>query len=202
MMKKLLALALVALMAGGALAQSSEENMMGMFFTNDLAAIDANMGEMPHPDTNFPHTFAPFFGYIVLLYPTVDSVAAYEVGISISDPTVFLLNVSGPNGWTNFGSPTNHIAGFATPVPCTDVGAVLQTINMLYTGTGMVTIAFGAADPSSFGGEGPGVADGANPENLILCPLTSDVGYVATINGDGVVATEEHSYSAVKALFD
>ena len=210
-MKKLLALALVALMAGAAMAQPVEdENMLGMFFTNDLAQIAAGMGEMPHPDTNFPNTFTPFNAYIVMLNPTVESVGAYEVGIGISDPTVFVLSATGPNGWTNFGSSTNHIAGYATPLPTPAEGAVLGTLQMLYTGTAVVEISFDAAEPSSFDGLYPGCTNGADPEELIAFDAIAYNGatepmypvMVSTINGDGVVATEAHSFSSVKALFD
>ncbi len=39
--------------------------------------------------------------YLVLSAPVGD-ISAYEAGISISDPALFVLSVSGPNGWTNF----------------------------------------------------------------------------------------------------
>jgi len=197
-MKKLLVLGLVAVMATGALAQSSEENMMGMFFSPDVFNDET---------TNFPNTFTPFNSYIVLLNATVPSVAAYEAGLMLSDPTVFLLNVDGPNGWTNFGGPTNHLVGFVTPVPAmADGGAVLSTIQMLYTGTATVEISMGPSSPSSFNSEGPGIANGENVDETFLCPLTSfqdgPWGVVATINGPGVVATEAQSLSSVKALFN
>ncbi|MEZ4386501.1 MAG: hypothetical protein R3D98_02775 [Candidatus Krumholzibacteriia bacterium] len=201
-MKKLLVLALVALMAAGALAQTSEDNMIGMFFTNDLGVINESIADGGmNPNTNFVNAFAPFNAYIVLVNPTVASVAAYETSVTFDGGAPFLLAVTGPNGWTNFGTPSNHLAGFQTPLPCAD-GAVLCTIQMLYTGVPTVFINLGAATPSSFNPPTPGIADGANPDNLIACPLTSDGGYVATINGDGVVATEAHSLSDVKALFD
>jgi hypothetical protein len=201
-MKKLLVLGLVALMATGALAQTSEDNMIGVFFTNDMGAINEAIADGGvHPATNHVNGFVPFFGYIVLVNPTVDTVAAYECSVELSDPSVFLLGVTGPNGWTNFGSPTNHLAGFQTPLPCAD-GAVMANVNMLYTGVATVFINLGAAEPTSFDPPSPGIADGANPDNLIPCPLTSDGGYVATINGDGVVATEARSLSSVKALFN
>lgn len=192
-MKKLLALALVAMMAGAALAQpaSSEDNMMGMFFS-DVEFTDGA--------TNHVNAFAPFFGYVVLLNPTVPSIGGYELGIAL-DPSVFVLGVSGPNGWTNFGNNTNHLAGYTSPVPASDAGTVMASLNMLYTGTATIFIGFGPSEPSSLG-DWPAIANGENPDELIACPLTSDGGYVATINGDGVVATESMSFTGVKALFD
>jgi len=193
-MKKLLVLGLVAVMATGALAQSSEENMMGMFFSNT---------EFTDEYTNHVNTFVAFNGYVVLLNPMVEFVGGYELGISFSDPAPFVLGVTGPNGWTNFGSLTNHICGYQIPLPVENPdGVVLVTMNMLHTAVDPVAISFGPSNPSSFGGEGPGIADGVNTDLLYLCPLTTPDGVVATVNGDGVVATESQSLSSVKALFN
>ena len=189
-MKKLLALTLVVMVAGGALAQSSEDNMMGMFFAEPFIS----------ENTNFENTFSPFNAYNVLLGPTVETVGGYELGISMP-AEVFVLGVTGPNGWTNFGSNLNHLCGYQTPLPVVDGGTVLSTLNMLYTGTDIIYIGFGPSDPASIPGV-PVIANGADPEDLIACNLTSDGGFVATINGPGVVATEQHSLSFVKALFE
>jgi hypothetical protein len=191
-MKKLLALTLVVMVAGGALAQTSEDNMMGMFFAQPF--VDEN--------TNFdPDGSAPFDAFTVLLNPTVETVGGYEVGVAVSDPSFFVLSLDGPNGWTNFGGNLNHLVGYQTPLPVVDGGTVLCTFQVLYSGSDVVTIAFGPAVPPSIPGV-PVIANGANPDELIACNLTSDGGYVATLNGDGVVATEAHSLSGVKALFD
>jgi hypothetical protein len=119
---------------------------------------------------------------------------------------VFVLGVTGPNGWTNFGSPTNHLAGFQTPLPVSGNNtAVMATIQMLYSGSGLVDISMGASTPTSFDPPAPGIADGTDVDILYPCFLTSGVasgGVVATLNGGGVVATEAHSLSGVKALFD
>jgi hypothetical protein len=193
-MKKLLALALVVMVAGGAIAQ--DENMMGMFFS-DTEFTDAT--------TSWTNTFAPFNAYIVLLNATVETVGGYEVGIGIPG-TVFLLSVTGPNGWTNFGGNTNHLCGYQTPLPRGEVGTVLSTVQMLYTGTDIVGILFGPATPATIPGV-PVIADGANPDLVFACQLTADANgpnpaLVATINGPGIVATEEHTLSGVKALFE
>jgi hypothetical protein len=190
-MKKLLALALVVMVAGGALAQDTESNMMGMFFAEPYVS----------ENTNLNTAAAPFNAFVVLLNASVELVGGYEVGIAISDPTVFVLSVVGPNGWTNFGSNTNHLAGYATPLPAEADGTVLSVMNMLYTGGQEVQISFGEATPPSIPGA-PVIADGSNPDILISCNLTSDGGYVATLNGDGVVATEAHTLTGVKALFN
>jgi len=189
-MKTMLALALIVMVAGGAFAQSSEDNMMGMFFAEPFVS----------ENTNHVNAFAPFFAHVVLLNPTVESVGGYEVGVQL-DPTVFVLGVTGPNGWTNFGNNTNHLCGYQTPLPVADGGTMLASLNMLYTGTDIIYIGYGQADPPSIPGV-PVIADGSNPDLLLPCALTSDGGFVATINGGGVVATENHSLTSVKALFN
>jgi len=196
-MKKLLVLALVALMAGGAMAQWEGDNMMGLFFSGE---------EFTDDTTNLDAPGAPFNSYIVTLNPEMMSVSGYEVGISISDPSVFVLSAVGPNGWTNFGDNTNHLAGFGTPVPVVDNAAVLCVLQLLYSGTDTVNITFGAATPPSIPDhDGPVLADGANPDILMPCFATSDEsmgGLVATLNGEGVIAVQNHSLTGVKALFN
>jgi hypothetical protein len=203
LMKKLLVLGLVAVMASGALAQfiehGSEENMMGVFFDAEVFTSET---------TNFMAAGLPFNAYIVMLNATVPSIGAYEAGLMLSEP-VFILGVTGPNGWTNFGNNTNHLAGYMTPLPASaDGGVVLSTLNMLYTGVAAVEISMGPSSPSSFNSEGPGIANGEDVDETHLCPLTTYMeegqvwGVVATINGTGVVATEAHSLSSVKALFN
>ena len=99
-MKKMLALAIVALMAGSASAQLG----MGLFFSNtDFTPENTNIDPTPG---------VPFDAFIVVMglgeANTPEGVGAYEVGITISDATVFVLGASGPNGWTNFGSSTDR----------------------------------------------------------------------------------------------
>jgi len=204
-MNKLLALLLVALMAGSVVAQDNA-NSLGLFFSDDVASIIA-ADDPDNPDdeafsefTNFENTFSPFNAYLILLYPTVDSIAAYECGLAFDGGAPFVLGVTGPNGWTNFGSNTNHLCGYQTPLPVVDGGAVLCTLNMLYTGTDAVFINIIPADPPSIPGV-PAIADGADPTNLVPLQLVNDEGYVATIGGDGTVATEAASWSQVKGLF-
>ena len=200
-MKTLLTLSLVVLLAGSALAQDTLPNAMGLFFSET---------ELTEANTNMDTSGVPVDAYIALLNTDLFSVGAYEVGIEISDASVFILAADGPNGWTNFGQPNNHIVGYATPVPAVDGNAVLGHLSLLYSGADTVEMAFGPSTPSSFDGQGPGVADGTDPENLVLCTYVTGPdggGLVATLNGAGVVfegggvATENHSWSGVKALF-
>ncbi|MBD3220173.1 hypothetical protein GF314_02945 [bacterium] len=191
-MKKMLALAFVALMASAVAAQPG----MGIFFSNE-SFTDA--------DTNFDTAGAAFDAYLVLLGAEFASVGGYECGVDISDAGVFILDVSGPNGWTNFGDNTNHLCGYQTPLMVDpDQTIVLATFNMLYAGTAEVTIALGQSTPPSLPDwDGPVVADAAFPDDLIgtYCTGGETPGVVATLNGDGVTATEARSLSDIKALF-
>jgi hypothetical protein len=198
-MRTLLVLALVAVIAGGASAtEFYEGGVLGLYFSDtDFTPLE----------TNYITSSAPFNAYIVLLQSPTSTIGAYEVGITISDPTVFVLSATGPNGWTNFGSNTNHLCGYqvALPVDAND-SVVLGTLQMLYVGADVVTIDFGPANPSSFDDvfnpAGGGIADGATPDNLYHCALSTGdvVGTVATLNL--VVAAESRTLTGVKALFE
>ena len=194
-MKKLLALALVVMVAGSAIA---EDNEFGMFFSPDVFGQEQT-------NINTP-IFTPFFGYVVMLYPSVVSVGGYEVGI-IVPPTVLALSASGPNGWTNFGDNFNHLVGYGAPVPAAPEGTVLCTLQLMLNADAVVGIEYHASNPGSVPGhDGPAITDGEDPTIILPCPLTVDANgefpfTVATINGPGVVATEDHTLSSVKALF-
>jgi hypothetical protein len=192
-MKKMLALALVALMAGGALAQGPE---MGMFF---------DPADFNEDTTNFDVTpNAPFPAYLVVVGAQFDALAAYEVGIS-APAEVFFIDVGGPNGWTNFGSNTNHLVGFQTPVPMMEEGTVVAEMQMLTASEAPLVFEFGPADPPSDPDwNGPIVLDAADLNTLIPANLVTGEpnGVIATLNGDGVVAVENQTLSGVKALFE
>jgi hypothetical protein len=204
-MKKLLALSLVALLAGTA----SAELGLGLFFSDT---------EFTDVYTNANSVGAPFNAYLVLLsneateHPEygsdvlseVTTVGGYEVGIQISDPLVFILSVTGPNTWTNYGTSTNHIAAYVTPLAWDGDAVILATLNMLQSVATPATITFTGASPSSFEGA-PGISNGDNTDLLYQCGLSTGngpSGIVATLNGDGTVATEAQSLSSIKALFD
>lgn len=201
-MKKLLAFTIVALMAGSALAVPG----MGVFFSNtDFTAANTNFA---------PTAATPFNAYLVLMGADIAGVGAYEVGIQISDPTVLIIGVTGTNGWTNFGTNTNHLAGFGAggqpPLPLVNGTAVLATLNMMVFAGTPVEIALGPSTPSSEGSGHPAIAAAENVDDLIYCGLTTGphtadtFGLVATLNNadNGLVATEAQSLSAIKALFD
>ena len=188
-MKRLLIIALALVIAGGAMAQDTFGlwQMVDGEYRNYIPAEEC---------------IAPFDLHITIHNPTSFSIGGYEVGIALPVADLLVLGLGGPNGWTNFGDALNHLVGFQTPLIVQEEIGVLCTLNML--GLSMpaegMHIVFGASDPSSFDHDGPGYADGINPDILVPC------GYV---NGSpdvflygGVVGTEAHSLSAVKALFD
>jgi hypothetical protein len=202
-MKTLLTVILTLLIAGSAFAQLP--NSMGVFFSDaDLSEANTNA----NPTAN-----VPFDAYIALLNTEVITVGGYECGLT-APGTLLALAADGPNGWTNFGgSNWNHLCGFMVPVPAYQTGdAVLGHLQLMYLSTDAANIVMGPATPSSFNNEGPGIADGANPDWLILCPYTSGpdwpiLGEVATLHGAGItfpesVATQNQSWTGVKALFN
>jgi hypothetical protein len=195
-------------MACAAHAERHLMNSMGMFFSDDdfyeqNTNIDTNSLAGTAPD--------PFEAHIVVLECDFDSIAAYEVGISF-DRKVIVLDEWGPNGWTNFGSPTNQLVGYQTPLPVPYGGAVLATLSILYLGSETVNVDFGPSDPSSVEGDGPAIANGADPTELLTCNYTSNQwlhpeGHVATINGNGIqfywnkAQVDHRSWSELKSLF-
>ncbi|MBD3220172.1 hypothetical protein GF314_02940 [bacterium] len=199
-MKTLITLSLAVLLAGTAVAQGT--NAMGMFFdsadfTSETTNVDIASGLQAT-------------GYIVLMNPAVDSIGGYELGVTLSDEASLVpLSVTGPNGWTNFGDNLNHLCGYQTPLEYSGSAAVLAQINFLFIGTATIEITYGASEPSSVDGAGPAIANGENPDDLIVCEYSTCPefeGLVATVNGDGVelcdvVATETQSWSSVKSLF-
>ena len=194
-MKKLLALALVAMMAGGAMAQV--HNGMGIFFSDTVFDETTN--------TIAPAASTPFDMYLVLIAVDFANVGGYECGIEFSEVGTLLLSVGGPNGWTNFGDNTNHLVGYQSALPVSGDGSVvLATFSVMRLNTDAVDITLGPSDPASIPGV-PVVADHADPDNLHSCVLTSGAtspGVVANYNGSGIVATEASSLTDVKALFD
>ena len=193
-MRIILSLSLVALMTGTSFAQFGDDPMLGMFFSDTVFTSET---------TNYDTDASAFPAYIVLLNSPVEYVGGYEVSIGFSDPSVYVLNCVGPNGWTNFGTYTNQLCGYQQPL-LTGVGedVVLATMTLMYSGGAYVEISFGPSDPSSFGGESPGVSDGMAPDLLYPCGYTNDSGVVATLNGEGVVAARQTTLSAVKSLFE
>lgn len=197
-------------LAGSAQAQwFFDENAMGLFFVaaeidEDHTNIDTGLGT--------GNRSRPFQAYLMLTNCDFFTIGAYEVGISFDKTGASVLNATGPNGWTNFGSHGNHIVGFQTPLPIGYDGTVLSTLTIRFDRDDLVYVYLGPANPSSVGGEGPAIANGQDPFELAVCGYVANWnlpgGLVATINGDGIyfpwykaLDVEARSWSTVKALF-
>lgn len=186
-MKALITTLLIVLIAGTAFAVDS----MGI-----SGATDA------HTDYINIIPFTPFDFHVVLLDPSSATIGGYECGLGFTNAVEpMVLAVTGPNGWTNFGTPLNHLAGYGTPLPALPM-TVLSTLNCMVTAPAPyeTLVIMGPAVPSSFNDMGPGYADGSDPSILILCSVPAD-GVVGTISTE-VVATENVTLSGVKALFN
>lgn len=179
-MKTSLVLALLLALAVPAAAQSS----MGITFS-DAAIVNTT-------DVN---EYSLLLAYMYIETPNA-SIGGYEASIDL-DPNLFVANLAGPNGWTNFGALDNHLVGFMTPLANGPEGwVVICTITFIVAAPNSnMVIALGPSTPSSFGGLVPGFADGVDPNILVPCEPVDGI-----INP--VVATEARSFSAVKALFD
>jgi len=191
-MKKLLALALVAIMACGAMAQEMDE--FGMWTMVDGEYVTGH---------SFPLT-TPSQVYVTLHNTSVTNVGGYEVSFTLpSAVTVTTLDI--PNSGLNFGgSNTNHLIGYGVPLPVEDL-VILSTLNFLLLAEldepFMVEMA-GAVPPSIPGWDGPVIADGVNPDILVQCGYITGSPHVFTFQGTGPVAVETSTLSGVKALFE
>jgi len=207
-MKWLLIVAMSVLLAGAAAAQSWSwyGGAMGVYFSDT---------EFTAENTNLVTDANPFDFYVVLRDAQVATIGGYECGIEISEVAVFILAVTGPNGWTNFGHNTNHLVGYQVPVPVDANGnVVLCTMMALYVLGDPVDIIMGPSSPSTgdpnnnpwgYSWNGPVIGEGADPNHLLCCHLTSGAAdypdVVATLNGV-VVATETRNWSQIRTLFD
>jgi len=197
-MKKLLALALVAIMACGAMAQDMNE--FGLWGIDLDGEYDNGM--------YFP-AGTPFQLYLTLHNTSLETVGGYEVSFEL--PAV--ANVSGvtwPNNGFNFGQNTNHLVGYGTPLPAADL-VVLATINATLVAEldAPYEVFFAGANPPSVPGwDGPVVAGGENPDVLITAGNITGDGPVFvfwemdTDDDEDPVAVEASTLSGVKALFE
>jgi hypothetical protein len=192
-MKRLLFIALALVVAGGAIAQ--EQDTFGLWQQVD--------GEY----RNFipaEETLTPFTLFVTLHDSSIFTIGGYEVGLTIPS-YLLILDASGPNDWTNFGDNTNHLVGYITPLPTFgEPIVVLGQIECLVPSLDGVTpqyIVYGGANPPSIPDhDGPVIADGVNPDVLIPCGYVNEVPEVFLVAG--VVGTEAHTLTDVKALFD
>ncbi len=189
-MKRLLIIALALVIACGAMAQD----------TFGLWRMDA--------DGNYQNYIAaedvttPFTLFITIHDPSSFSVGGYEVGMTLPEG-MLILNAGGPNGWTNFGDATNQLVGFQTPVIVqAEIGVLgeLSCLGLSVPTDPMNVVYMGANPPSIPGHDGPVYANGVNPDELIACGYVNGAPEVFLYGG--VVGTEAHTLSDVKAMFE
>jgi hypothetical protein len=182
--------------AGSSLA--TEPNTLGFFWT---AAIPSD--DYTDWDPQVDGTTA--IGFVMLTAATVDAVGGYELGFELSEPALVDLEVPfglPDQGFVNAGDDQNHLVTYASPVPVVGGSdAVLALAIFHCDATERIEVRFGPAEPATLPGQPAIIAGDAGGQHL-PCALWSDAGFVATINGEGVVATEGRHWSAIKRLFD
>jgi hypothetical protein len=189
-MKKLLALALVAIMACGAMAQEMDE--FGLWTMVDGEYVTGH---------SFP-LFTPSQLFVTLHNTSVATVGGYEVSFGLP-ADISVTGVDFPNSGLNFGDADNHLVGYGVPLPAEDL-LVLATVNfLLLADLDETPVEMAGANPPSIPGwDGPVIADGANPDILIECGYITGSAHVFTFQGTGPVAVEASTLSGVKALFE
>ena len=188
-MKRLLLIALALVIAGVAVAEDEFGlwRMVDGEYTNMLP-----VDEIP----------GPFTLYVTLHDGTSFSVGGYEVGMDLP-AEMFVLEVDFLGG-TNFGGNDNHLVGY--PIPkfvMPDEPLVLSVMSCLSSAPPAVPtfIRYHGSTPNSIPGhDGPVYADGAQPDILIACGYITGSQDVFLFGGQ--VATEAHSLSDVKSLFE
>ena len=85
-----------------------------------------------------------------------DFIGGYEWRLDFSQAAV-ILTLDSPNGWTNFGDPTNHLVGYITPLSAHPTGTAAPAhMRLLYPDHGETCwITMGPSESSSFGGSRP-----------------------------------------------
>lgn len=214
-MKKLLALSLVLVIAGAALAYEYEgcTYRVGVFTGEPFGDDTTNLDYTP---------FVPFDIHLVLI-SVVDDVQAYELAIELDTPGFISTGAVFPNGVNFGGTNFNHIVGYGAPVPPSGElnSVLLSTVSLLYSGGAdavPANIALLPSVPSSIDNDGPAlvvndllVRTNYSHWDYSGCEEDLEPGVfpetVFTMYGDGIpveeppVATQYHSLTGVKALF-
>ena len=227
-MKRLLAMALVLMVAGGAMAQNYNydgcDNRIGVFFA---PTFNSGAFEPSSEATNFNYAFATTFYMHLLIIDAPSPVSAYELTLTgVPSPGAITTYEGIPGtGFTNIGTTFMHIAafGFPQPNPGNVVNLGAWAITMLLQDTPF-QVAITPSTPSSIGGDGPAIVinqelwrPNFTPANPDFAPgdysgCNGDLApgmfpeFVGTTFGAGVqiepvIAVENQSLSNVKALF-
>ncbi len=188
-MKRLLSLALVLVLAGGVMA----EDNFGMY-----RMVDGEYSNFVMVDELTPGETLDL--YITLHDPSVFTVGGFEVGIDMPDFTV-VTDADLRDGINFGGAFTNLLVGYLAPIPVQQDVIVLATLFTTVTepAPGVCTM-HGAVPPSIPDHDGPVIANGANPDELIACGYVDGTPDVFLFSE--VVAVESQTFSGVKALFE
>jgi hypothetical protein len=169
-MRGFIAYLVIGILAAGAGHVAAQDCSMIVLFEDDGELVDQIV------------TDAGLINAHLVLFSDVAEVGAFEATLEIGSPVLVILAVAGPNGFTNFGSPQEIVAGYTTPLPVQDQ-AILVSIQMLLASSDHVMICVTGA--SFVDGDGVG---------------HSCQGLCSEINP--VVANEAVTFGAIKRLFE
>ncbi len=193
-MKMLVALALVSLLAASAFAGlDPDPDMMGLYF-DDMGMTVCTQGAF------IDHI--PM--YVLYTNPTIATTRGFECGITVNGLTNTSISVTYPTSATDVGTQDgntfNYIAGYASPIPTSEV-TVLATLDIFYLDQVPLDFYLGPATPSSDpNAMYPMVM--LEDFSLMTVGTSTDGGVSAQINGECIVVdNEDASFGAVKALF-
>jgi len=220
-MKKLLALALVALMAGGAMAQDYNyeqcQNQLAIFNDTVLPGIP---GEFPEEfsalaDLPLASGMVPIHVFAI---KATQPILGYDAFFTLPASLVGLSHAASPgNNWVNIGDAVNVLSGFAAPIlPDANGSVYLSVMTVFVAANAPGDIFAGPSNPSGIGGDGPTFNMGGEYMRMNFIDLPFDgcdepapaEGRIAVANGGsspivvrGIIATETMTLSGVKALF-
>ncbi len=124
-MIRIVTIVLVTLIAGAAVAQDCQ---MIMLFESGGELVDQIVAGA-----------GPLTGHLVL-YSDVDEVSAFGASLEITPPgSLFVLAMSGPNGFINYGDMDDLLVGYGTPVPTSDP-TILCSFDLQVTSSAHVVI--------------------------------------------------------------
>lgn len=196
-MKKLVVLILASLFVANVASAvvDPDVNSMGIYF--DMNADTYEFAAAP---------YAIYPAYVMLTNPTADAVFGYEFGFEIVGAhTVTGVALNGVGAIDVGGGTGNHIVGLASPLAATEATRI-ATISVFVLDANPISFVLKGATPNSVPGS-------VTPAILLAGDMIMSTGLsagiseggapnaCAYINGTGVVATDEVSMDAVKALY-
>ena len=195
-MKKLVVLLMAAVFATGAMAQiDPDDNMIGVYFDMDATQVctDAN---------------GNLVGYVMATNVTYEYIYAWEAAMFVDNQGMagFVNHVEVPAGidGLQIGTAPNIIMAFAAPMPAASI-VVIGEFAFGYYGSGISYMTLGANDANpSLPGQ-LAVQTGPTAGDIVPFGDSANGGVCAAIgvnpNDCEVVATEDVSFGAVKALY-